>query len=187
MFDPRLIARPVVAACAHGGRRLSLFLATTRRSAASGTHRLSSSRDARRGRVPAFLVAATLAACAHGPTVGALLASGAHKVEAPTLRTLIAGHRLQNRFMGADREWTHAADGTLAGTSVGTQGQRSPGSGTWRVHDDGRYCVDIRWAGIGSPEAWCCYVFQRGSEFFDAPSDHPGAGHVHAIGLVARP
>lgn len=131
----------------------------------------------------ALMLCTALAACSHGPTVADLQASGARKIEANELKQLVAGQRTENQFFGADRVWTNLADGSLNGTSTGADQRRVNGSGRWNVTPQGQYCVDIKWDGASANEAWCCFVFRRGDEFFGAPSDAPQSGHVHRLAI----
>ena len=65
---------------------------------------------------------------------------------------------------GSERHWTNEPDGKLyANTnnkSLGSYtGLQSAGHwGTWKVSDEGKYCIDIDWKTIG--EKWCATILK---------------------------
>lgn len=66
-----------------------------------------------------------------------------------------------NRF-GSQRRWTNGADGKFVASSDNKRFGNSTGSsnasapGTWRISDDGRYCISIDWR--REAENWCSYI-----------------------------
>ena len=66
-----------------------------------------------------------------------------------------------NRF-GSQRRWTNGADGKFVassdnkkfGSAMGSSSASAPG--TWRISDEGRYCVSIEWK--REAENWCSYI-----------------------------
>jgi hypothetical protein len=65
---------------------------------------------------------------------------------------------------GSLRYWTNEPDGKFVasssnkkyGSALGTQSAKA--SGTWRVSDEGEYCIDIDWKRL--QEKWCAYVLK---------------------------
>ena len=108
-------------------------------------------------------------ALAQSATLGEALDKGAKKLEKADLDALMSGSRYEGRSTsGTDRSWTHAADGRLDAQARGAFANTSPrGTGTWRVSDDGQYCVDIAWGSAGKfPEKWCLHVFQQDGMYY---------------------
>jgi hypothetical protein len=68
---------------------------------------------------------------------------------------------------GSLRRWTNEPDGKFIassdnkkyGSAVGNQGVSRPG--TWKVDDEGKYCIEIDWKRW--TESWCAYVL-KGAE-----------------------
>lgn len=80
---------------------------------------------------------------------------------------------------GSIHRWTNEPDGKfVASTDAKTvsMSSRSGGTahGTWRLSDDGKYCINIEWKNV--TEDWCSFVF-RGSDggYYLAGSDNPAA------------
>jgi hypothetical protein len=69
---------------------------------------------------------------------------------------------------GSTRSWHNAPDGAFAASSDsrGADGRGRPasGTGTWRLTDDGRYCVAIQWN--RQTEDWCRYIFKAGDKYY---------------------
>lgn len=66
-----------------------------------------------------------------------------------------------NRF-GSQRRWTNGEDGKFVastdnkkyGSALGSYNVSAPG--TWRINDEGRYCVTIEWK--REAENWCSHI-----------------------------
>ncbi len=71
---------------------------------------------------------------------------------------------------GSTRRWTNDPDGTLAastdnkkyGSGMGVRIHTS--RGTWKVSDDGKYCIDIDWK--REAEKWCYSVLKAADGYF---------------------
>ena len=65
---------------------------------------------------------------------------------------------------GSERHWTNEPDGTLYANSNNKTfgsgaGSRTVGqAGTWKVNDEGKYCVDIDWKQLA--EKWCANILK---------------------------
>jgi len=96
-------------------------------------------------------------------------AKGAVQLSADELKQLMTGAKVVSRTnAGTTRRWENKADGTFAASSdnVGVMGRAHPtsGNGTWRVADNGTFCVDIQWS--VTPEKWCRYIFKAGDKYY---------------------
>ena len=65
---------------------------------------------------------------------------------------------------GSVRHWTNGPDGKFVASSdnrkfgSATGSSSATASGTWRLSDEGRYCVQIAWR--REPESWCAYILR---------------------------
>ncbi len=65
---------------------------------------------------------------------------------------------------GSKRQWTNQPDGTLYATTDNKQfgslsGIQTAGqAGTWKVSDEGKYCIDIDWKKVS--EKWCANILR---------------------------
>jgi hypothetical protein len=81
---------------------------------------------------------------------------------------------------GSTHMWTNEPEGKFVAstdaksiTGTGMGGGRSA-RGTWRVSDDGKYCISIDWN--RHPENWCRYVYRTpGGDYYMADSDDESA------------
>ena len=98
-------------------------------------------------------------------------AKGGVQLSADDLKQLMPGTTLMSVTpAGSTRRWVNKADGTLVGSTDGrgySGGRTQPGSGdgTWRLSDNGAYCVTIKW-GVMVPENWCRYIFKAGDKYY---------------------
>ncbi|NPT44690.1 hypothetical protein GNZ12_25915 [Paraburkholderia sp. 1N] len=70
---------------------------------------------------------------------------------------------------GDNNRWTNAQDGTLVanwqnGVGSGSKHFSALGHGTWKISDDGRYCVHIQWP--KSVTDWCRTVARSGEDSY---------------------
>ena len=97
--------------------------------------------------------------------ISALAQDGAAKMTREELLSFLPGAKVTHISQaGSERYWTNEPDGSLFansnnkvfGSAMGTQtaGQ----AGTWKVSDDGKYCIDIDWKKVS--EKWCSYVLK---------------------------
>jgi Protein of unknown function (DUF995) len=91
-------------------------------------------------------------------------------VSAEELKQLIPGAKVVSRTdAGSTRNWENKTDGTFVASSDSAgkgSGRSRPGSGngTWRVADDGTYCVAIEWN--RTPEKWCRHIFKAADKYY---------------------
>lgn len=125
----------------------------------------------------ALVVAISLGVCAVAAGQVAPLsdvkAKGGVQLTADELKQLMPGAKVVNMTAaGSTRRWTNNLDGTLVASTDGrgfTGGKSAPGSGegTWRLADNGTYCVNIKWP-VMQPEQWCSYMFKAGDKYYAA-------------------
>jgi len=70
---------------------------------------------------------------------------------------------------GSTRTWQNKLDGTLSATTDGrgvTGGKNAytSASGTWKVTDQGQYCVAIPWP--RNADDWCKFMFKVGDKYY---------------------
>lgn len=120
--------------------------------------------------VVALSIAAGSLAGAQGLTLAEIKAKSGIQLSAEDLKQLMPGAKVVSRTKaGSTRLWENKADGTLIAGSDGrgsSGGRTSPGTGTgtWRVADNGRFCVTIKW--LMRSEDWCRYMFKSGDKYY---------------------
>ena len=103
-------------------------------------------------------------------SLGDVKAKGGVQLDVRELRDLMPGAKVVSRTQaGSTRSWQNRPDGTFTATSDG-RGQSggrntyASGEGTWRVTDDGKWCVTIQWP--RSPDNWCRYMFRLDDKYY---------------------
>lgn len=103
-----------------------------------------------------------------------LQARNAEKLSREKLEQLLPGARVMRMTGGgAELSWTNHPDGKFIAndrqTRSGGLGQRSgmggSAPGTWRISEDGRYCVDIDW-NTRDREKWCRDLYQVNGHYY---------------------
>jgi len=95
---------------------------------------------------------------------------GAVKLTAQQLRAAAEGasasYRAENRWL---LQWKNEAGGKLqasatppAGAGPETRGQY--GKGTWRIEDDGKYCLQV--SHPKEPQTWCRFIYKAGNKTY---------------------
>lgn len=98
-------------------------------------------------------------------SISALAQDGAVKMTREELLAFLPGTKVTHISQaGSERRWTNEPDGSLYANSNNKlygspTGSRIVGqSGTWKVNDEGKYCIDIDWK--RASENWCAYVIK---------------------------
>lgn len=97
-------------------------------------------------------------------------AKGGVQLGAADLKELMPGAKVISRTpTGSTRSWSNKPDGTFVASSDsrGFSTGRTvyvTASGTWRVSDEGRFCVKIQWTTI--QEDWCRLMFKVGDKYY---------------------
>jgi hypothetical protein len=103
--------------------------------------------------------------------VGILLDKGARKLQAEEVKALLSGATVDaERGGNVHTKTTYKPDGSLS-AHVQTQDVSTGGVGSWKVEDNGSFCISIRWTSHLPPIAGCSYVFKLGDSFFFSVSD----------------
>jgi hypothetical protein len=103
---------------------------------------------------------------------------GVVKLSAQELRSIADGAKVTNISEGRySRQWENESGGKLTASTkdLNSSGRvrQGYGSGTWRIEDDGRYCVEITWS--RSSEKWCRHIFRSGDKLYlSTESANPG-------------
>ena len=103
-------------------------------------------------------------------TLADIKGKGAAQLSAEELKQLMPGARVISRtHAGSTRRWENETDGTLVASSdvIGKgSGRAHPasGQGSWRVTDQGTYCVSIDWR--RAPEQWCRHIFKAVGKYY---------------------
>ena len=109
--------------------------------------------------------------------LGCILAANALADDTPArltkdeLLSLLPGTKVTHINQGgSERHWTNEADGTVVassnnkiiGNALGTH--FAQGRGTWRVDEEGKFCIDIDWSRL--QEKWCSYILRGQSDVY---------------------
>ena len=121
-----------------------------------------------------IIIAVSFGACslaaAQTLTLGDIKARNAVQLSTEDLNQLLPGASVMHRTpTGTVRRWSNKADGTLVASSdasalSGGRAYHVTGSGTWRIADNGRFCVAIKWN--MQAEDVCRYVFKADGKYF---------------------
>jgi len=98
-------------------------------------------------------------------SISALAQDAAVKMGREELLSFLPGTKVTHvNSAGSERHWTNEPDGTLyANTNNKTFGNGtgsvvSGQAGTWKISDEGKYCIDIDWKRVN--EKWCSYILK---------------------------
>lgn len=121
-----------------------------------------------------FLFAASMMVCAFASsqelTLAELKAKNAAQLTAAELRELMPGAKVvEQTAAGSTHRWQNKPDGTFIASTDGrgSNGGRNSfvtGAGTWRVTEDAKLCVTVKWP--TNPEDWCRYVFKADGKYY---------------------
>jgi hypothetical protein len=104
-------------------------------------------------------------------TLADVKAKNAVQLSADDLKQLMPSAKVVSHTnAGSTRKWENGTDGTFVASSdskgvAAGRTRMSTGQGTWRVADNGRYCVTIKWS-LTSSEEWCRYIFKEGDQYY---------------------
>ena len=110
------------------------------------------------------------AAAADISTYADVKSNGGVQLSTTDLNGLMPGAKVTSRTQaGSTRTWQNKPDGTLTASSDGrgvTGGRNaySTGEGTWKVADDGRWCIKIAWP--RNADDWCRTMFRVGGKYY---------------------
>ena len=113
------------------------------------------------------------------PTYADIKAMNGVRLATADLKELMPGAKVISRTQaGSTRTWENKLDGTLNASSDGrgvTGGKNAYASaaGTWRVTEEGQYCVNIPWP--RAIDDWCRYMFKVGDKYYAVSRMDDGA------------
>jgi hypothetical protein len=119
--------------------------------------------------VVAFALGLSSLAIGQSLTLNDVKAKNGNQLAAEDVKQLLPGAKVVSRTnAGSTRSWENKPDGTLTASSdnrgnPGAHGA-STASGTWRLSDQGAYCVTINWQ--RSEEKWCRFIFKTGDKYY---------------------
>lgn len=99
------------------------------------------------------------------------------QLSAEELQQLLPGADVVNYFQESVRRWNNKAGGKFVASSdlrrhVGLLGKSSTAHGTWRIGEDGTYCVTLEWP--KRSENWCRYIYKVGDKYYGVNSNAGG-------------
>lgn len=123
----------------------------------------------------AVVLAMTLFAGAAWPQmempVGILLDKGAKKLQPEEVKALLTGATVDaERGGNVHTKTTYKPDGSLS-AHIQAPDFSTGGVGSWRVEDNGSFCISISWTSQFAPVAGCSYVFRLGNSYYFSVSD----------------
>lgn len=105
--------------------------------------------------------------------VATAFADDAQPLSKEELQQLIPGsHASNTRSDGYLQRWTNDPSGKLIVSVISPPGQQhtsQTAQGTWRISDDGQYCVQIQWR--MQPVSWCAAVQKAADGKFSLVGD----------------
>ena len=125
------------------------------------------------------ILGACSVAAAQAPTYADVKAKNGVQLTTADMKQLMPGAKVVSRTQaGSTRTWENKQDGTLNASSDGrgvTGGKNAyaSGTGTWRVTDEGQYCVNISWP--RNADDWCRYMFKVGDKYYAVSRMDDGA------------
>ena len=107
------------------------------------------------------------------------------------LEQLLPGARMSRASTrGNTATWINEANGRFTVRSddraISGRGASSKAEGSWRITDDGRYCVTIEWQHGKDPETWCRFVLATGDGYYAVKTPGVGSEPVHRIGIEKK-
>lgn len=119
--------------------------------------------------IVAFAFGASAVANAQVVTLAEAKTKNAVQLSADDLKQLMPGAKVVSRTSaGNTRNWENNANGTLVaasdGRGVSSRTYPTTAAGSWRLADNGTYCVKIQWG--MSTEDWCRYILKVGDKYY---------------------
>jgi len=109
-----------------------------------------------------------------------ILARGAKQLSAEEVQQLLPGAKVMSiSGRGVTRRWENNADGKFVAsgfdpTTTTPRMQSFQGQGSWRIGDNGKYCVTLEWP--TRTEQWCQVLFKLDDKYYRVKSaDDEGA------------
>jgi hypothetical protein len=103
-----------------------------------------------------------------------LQAKGAKQLSVAEVQEIVPGAKVTSvSVKGVTRRWSNDADGKFVASgfdpTTTTPKMRSfQGTGTWRIGDNGKYCVTVEWP--RTTEQWCRPLFKLDDKYYAVKS-----------------
>jgi Protein of unknown function (DUF995) len=97
-------------------------------------------------------------------------ANGGAQLNAAQLNELLPGAKVVSHTQaGSTRRWENKRDGTLSASTdgrgfAGGRNAYATAEGTWKVTENGRWCVTIKWP--AAADDWCLLLFKVGDKYY---------------------
>lgn len=96
--------------------------------------------------------------------------ANAARLSADELRTLVPGGTYKLTAGRLQTTWSHTPDGKLSGRRI-VGGRNDARNGTWRISDDGAYCVDAVGNSPDDVVKWCRHVYRLNGALYSFEPD----------------
>lgn len=99
------------------------------------------------------------------------------------LNQLLPGAKMRRvNNQGSFQAWSNDPSGSFVVSSDnrGTQGNNSTANGSWKISDDGRYCLTIEWK-RNPLEDWCRLIVKAGGNYYVTRSDKVETERIHLV------
>ncbi|MGE4449737.1 MAG: hypothetical protein AB7E15_15695, partial [Azospira sp.] len=120
-------------------------------------------------------------------TLGDLMNQGAVQQSRDDLLSLLPGAKVSNVSRnGSVRHWENIEGrefvASATNPTAGLNYARFTGKGSWRLGDNGTYCVHIEWP--VTSEQWCHFIFKLGSKYYTVRSTTDPASPAYEFTFV---
>jgi hypothetical protein len=120
-----------------------------------------------------FLFSLPMAAQAADLVLNDIKAQNGVQLSVDELKQLMPNAKVVSYFSESSRHWKNELNGKFVASSDVRRDPNRPGKvanaqGTWRVDDNGTYCVTLEWP--RRSESWCRYIFKVGEKYYGVKS-----------------
>jgi hypothetical protein len=126
---------------------------------------------------PRTLAGLVLALCgavyAEEPTLGALKAQGVEPLSKDEVMALLSGARLTRQLERGELHINTLKDGSINADyqAISRNTGQLRGYGSWKINDDGKYCVEIKWNRAFDNVSGCRRMYKVREDYYSAASD----------------
>lgn len=114
-----------------------------------------------------------------------ILAKGAKQLSAEEVQQLVPGAKVTSvSASGVTRRWENSADGKFVAfgldpTTTTPRMRNFQGLGSWRIGDNGKYCVTLEWT--KGTEQWCRVLFKVDDKYYGVKSADNENADTHEL------
>jgi len=131
----------------------------------------------------ALVVACGFAFAQKAAVLGDLAAQDRVTLGKDELTQLLPGAKMRRyNAQGSAQAWSNDSGGSfvISSDNRGTQGVNSTATGSWKISDDGRYCLTIEWK-RNPTEDWCRLIVKAGGNYYVTRSDKVETERVYLV------